>query len=120
MYKFVFCILVVFFIGCVEELKIENQIKNKMKYERVFLNSPTSVTVLREDTPGVLVSELIYSGTDIQFIVGSDEKYITWNAYSKKDQYWKWDVKVFIPDIKNIEAGEHDKGKFGKDKLKEL
>ena len=102
-------------------LQLDNQIKNKMEYERVFLNSPTSITILYEKTPGVLVSETMYTygNQDIEFVLGGNEKYITWNSY-KPDPDSVWDVKVFIPDIQNIEAGEHDKGKFGKDKLKEL
>lgn len=110
-----------FFIGCSEQLTLKNQIKNKKEYEKIFLNSSSSVTILYEKEPGVLLAENISATSfqDIQFIVGGNEKYVTWNSY-EPDPRSIWDVKVYIPDIKNIEAGEHNKGKFGTDKLQEL
>lgn len=109
------------FIGCQDSLRLDNQIKNKMEFEKVFLNTPSSITVLYEETPGVLVSKTMTSESysKIQFVVGSNEKYITWNTYTSRP-YSEYDIKVFIPDVINVKAGEHDKGKFGKDKLKEL
>lgn len=110
-----------FFVGCSTQLTLENQIKNKKEYEKVFLNSPTCITILYEKEPGVFVSKTIgsYGFKNIEFIVGGNEKYITWNSYKgKRDS--TWGLKVYIPDIKNVEAGEHNKGKFGTDKLQEL
>lgn len=110
-----------FFIGCTTQLTLKNQIKNKKEYEKIFLNSSSSVTILYEKESGVLVAENITAPDfkKIEFIVGGDEKYVIWNSYEPKP-YSVWDVKVYIPDIKNIEAGEHNKGKFGTDKLQEL
>lgn len=42
-----------FFIGCSEQLTLKNQIKNKKEYEKVFLNSSSSVTILYEKESGV-------------------------------------------------------------------
>lgn len=110
-----------FFVGCSEQLTLKNQIKNKKEYEKIFLNSSSSVTILYEKESGVLVAENITATgfKKIEFIIGGNEKYVTWNSYEPKP-YSVWDVKVYIPDMKNIEAGEHNKGKFGTDKLQEL
>lgn len=110
-----------FFIGCSEQLTLKNQTKNKKEYEKVFLNDANSITILYEKEPGILVADHMSTcdSKDIEFIVGGDEKYVTWNSY-EPNPYLVWDLKVYIPDAKNIEAGEHNKGKFGTDKLQEL
>ena len=123
MYKLILCFVMMLFLsGCQDQPRLDNQIKNQIEYKTVFLNSPNCITVLtvEQKNPEIIVAKMFYSRNKIKFITNSEKKIITWHAYhfdSCSDSCTKWDVAVHISDLSNLEAGELDKGKFGKEKL---
>jgi hypothetical protein len=130
MYKLILCFVMMLFLsGCKDSLRLDNQIKNQIEYKKVFVNSVNSITVLtvEQENPEIMALKNICSINEIKFITGSDKKIITWHTYGTnynrpdvKSSLGPWDVVVYLTDVNEIEAGELDKGKFGKEKLHEL
>lgn len=114
----VLCLL--FFAGCSPQLTLENQVQNKMVVTRVFINNPQCITVMYETDAGSLTSTNLYSANRIEFVESDDGMYVTWNTYPTTGNYASYDMVVHLPDLSAIEAGENNKGKFGRDKLHDV
>jgi len=121
------CVML-FLCGCQNELTLKNQIQHELNVDRVFLNSPYSITVMYKSDDGVFEAQTVGSMTSIKFITGGTKKYITWNTYTgdhiKCDVIY--DMKVYIPDVNDVESGENRRRSGGKsnsviiEKLNEL
>ncbi len=97
-------IFILFLCGCQNQLTIENQIQHSKDVNRVFLNSPHSITVMYEKNDGVFETQIIGSVNRIEFINGSRRKYVTWNTYVGSN--FNYDMKVYVPDINEVESGK--------------
>lgn len=85
------------------------------------MNSPYSITFLyKTDMENVLVSETVHSyDQKVEFIVQGTEKIVEFDRkFCSNDP--EYNIKVYLPSLDNIEAGELNKGKFGTDKLHEI
>lgn len=105
-------------IGC-NSCRIEDQIPQMLPYHKVFINTPTSITVVykqQDQYKAMTIHE--HSFRPITFIEDGNN-YIEWNEY-RTHRYDKYDIIVHMKDISDIGAGEKNKGKFGTEKLKEL
>jgi transcriptional regulator NrdR family protein len=118
-----------FLTGCSSQLKIEDQNHFDLNVEKVFLNDENSITIIYKNEENTFVPKKLRSEKQVEFLY-SDNKHITFNIYLKNKKMdnisYVYDLKVYLPfkDNKNLfdelEAGEEDKGKFGKYKLKTI